>query len=158
MASDLVRGAYAGKETHLYYNDGTHALPDWIEIPRARNITVNRDRNLAEAELHGADDIGSVPGYRGFSGSFQYVRRRGNDTVFADLQTAQTNGAIIELMHLNDKRTVVGARGWKAPVLLGAFDFSDSGNDPSVVTINFALADAYDSTDDKLGVEAEEIT
>jgi hypothetical protein len=145
MASDLTRGAYSGKETYLYYNSATNATPTWVAIPRARNIQVNDGPALADVEFHGASATAQIPGYAGFNGSFEYVRRRGTDTVFAALQTAARAGNIIELVHLNGPINDSDSIGWRAPCLLGQFAETANGGDPVVVTIPFSKADAYNS-------------
>ena len=145
MASDLTRGAYSGKETFLYYNSATHASQTWVEVVRARNVQVNRGPNLAEVEFHGASETSNIPGYKRFSGSFEYVRKAGTDSVFSALETARDNGDILELGHLNGPINDADSTGWQAPVLLGEFSETANGNDGVVVTIPFAKADAYDS-------------
>lgn len=145
MASDLTRGAYSGKETKLYYNSATNASPTWVEIVRARNVQTNRGPNLAEVEFHGAAETASIPGYRKFAGSFEYVRKAGTDTVYAALIAARDAGSIIELVHLNGTILLDASVGWRCPVLLGEFSETANGNDGVVVTIPFAKADAFNS-------------
>jgi len=145
MASDLSRGAYSGKETYLYYNSATHASQTWTEIVRARNVQINRGPNLSEIEFHGASETANIPGYKRFSGSFEYVRKQGTDSVYSALETARDAGDIIELGHLNGPITDGDSTGWQCPVLLGEFSETANGNDGVVVTIPFAKADAYTS-------------
>ena len=142
-ASDLVRGAYAGKETKLYYNDGTYAIPVWVEIKRARNIQKNRGPALSEVETHGANETGNVPGYVKFAGSFEYARQRGTDTVYDALVTARDSGGIVDICHLNGTVTASTSKGWRAPVLLGESSGTDNGNDGASETFPFAKADAF---------------
>lgn len=157
MASDLVRGAYSGKETHLYYNSASHASPNWVEIPRARNITTNDGPALADVEFHGSENTSQIPGYKGFNGSLEYVRSRATDNVYDYLKSASENGDIIELMHLNAARVDdqgnlnPDAKGWTAPCIFGQFAETANGGDPVVASVPFSLADAYDSS----GVQIE---
>jgi hypothetical protein len=144
--SDLSRGAYAGKETKAYYNSATHASPTWVEIVRARNVQVNRGPNLGDVEFHGANETAAVPGYVKFSGSFEYVRRKGTDTVFAFLKAAQEAGDIVDFVHLNGTILLTASIGWRCPILLGEFSETANGNDGVVVTIPFSKADAYDGS------------
>lgn len=157
MPTDLTRGAYSGKETFLYYNTGTYASPTWVEIPRARNITVNDGPALADVEFHGSQNTSQIPGYSGFNGSFEYVRRTTTvaapDDVYDALKLASEQGDIVDMMHLNQNRveadgTTVNpdAIGWRAPCILGQFAETANGGDPVVASIPFSLADAYDST------------
>lgn len=158
MASDLTRGAVSGKETKLYYNSGTDASPTWVEIKRARNVQVNDGPSLNAVEFHGANNSSNIPGYAAFSGSFEYVKKRGADSVYDAIETARRNGDIIQLQHLNDDVATVGAKGWKAPCVIGEKSETSNGNDPVVATFPFGLADAYDELDDEVGVEEVEIT
>ena len=153
MASDLNRGAYSGKETHLYYNSATHASPTWVEIARARNITTTTGPELSDVQFHGSDNTSQIPGYSAFNGSFEYVRKRGTDSVYAAIVAAAEAGDIIQLMHLNGPEDGVGFTGWKAPCVFGQFDQPANGGDAVVSTIPFSLADAYDGTETQIGVE-----
>ncbi len=158
MASDLTRGAYSGRETYLYYNSATNATPTWTQIVRARNIQFTDGPSLTEIEFHGAAAISSIPGYEGFSGSFEYVRRRGTDAVYSALLTAMRDGDPLEFQFLNNTEATAGAIGWRAPVLLGQFQETANGSDGVVVTIPFALADAYDANGDVVVLEDVEIS
>ena len=158
MPSDLTRGAYSGKETHLYYNSATHASPTWVEVPRARNITVNDGPALADVEFHGSQNTSQIPGYSAFNGSLEYVRSRAADTVYDYLKSASEDGDIVELMHLNAPYEVGGvvnpdAKGWTAPCIFGQFAETANGGDPVVASVPFSLADAYDSSGNQIARE-----
>lgn len=154
MASDLTRGAYSGRETFFYYNSATNASPTWVELKRARNVQSNRGPNLSDIEFHGAAEMAAIPGYKKFSGSFEYVRRRGADTVYDALVAARDAGNILELVHLNGTILLDESVGWRCPVLLGEFSESANGNDGVVVTIPFSKADAYDASGDSVDYAA----
>jgi len=154
LMSDLTRGAFSGKETHLYYDSAEiWATPVWVEIPRARNIQRNRGPALSDVEFHGSPETAQLPGYRAFNGSFEYVRKRGTDDVWDFLETARDAGKIVHLMHLNGPETDPNSKGWKAPVLLGEMSGVANGGDPATETIPFGLADAYDVGENQIGVE-----
>jgi hypothetical protein len=113
MASDLTRGAYSGKETFFYYNSATYASPTWVEMKRARNIQLNRGPALTPVEFHGAAETGNIPGYKVTSGSFEYVRRKGTDAVYAALVAARDAGEILDIAHLNGTVLLDESIGWK---------------------------------------------
>jgi hypothetical protein len=150
----LTRGAYSGKETKLYYNTATYASPTWAEIKRARNVQRNRGPALTDIEFHGAEETGAIPGYKAFNGSFEYVRKRGTDAVYAALLAAQEAGDIVDLVHLNGTILLDESVGWRCPVLLGEFAETSNGNDGAVVTIPFRKADAFTSAGDAVDYEA----
>lgn len=152
MATDLTRGAYSGRETKLYYNSATHATPTWTEIPRARNIQITDGPALSEIEFHGASSTGNIPGYDRFSGSFEYVRKRGTDAVYTALKTARRNKSIVVLRFLNDDISVNGAEGVDVPVLLGESQVTANGGDGVVETFPFGKADAFDSSGNSIEV------
>ena len=155
MASDLTSGAYAGKKTVLYYDSAeTWATPTWAEIARARNVQTTEGPALTEVEFHGTGKTTSITGYDSFSGSFEYVRKSGTDAVYAYLAAARAAGDTIHLAHLNGPVDETGPTGWKAPVVLGEFSETANGNDSVVVTIPFALADAYDGSNVQIGKTA----
>lgn len=150
MPSDLTKGAYAGKKTKLYYNSATYSLPTWVEIPRARNIQKSRPRTVNDVNFHGSDDTVGVTGYKAFSGSFEYVKKRGTDSVFDFLESARENGDIVDLAHLNGPVDEADSVGWRAPVLFEASDETSNGDDAVNETFNFKLADAYDGSDNQI--------
>ncbi len=156
MASDLDRGAYAGKETYLYYNSASNASPTWVEMERVRNVQVNRGAAATEVNFHGSSATRNHHAYEAFNGSFEYVKKLGTDTVFAALETARDDQTIIELLHLNGPETGGGTAsvGWRAPVILTDFSETSNGGDSVVVTINFALADAYTAAGAQVDVSA----
>ena len=151
LATDLVRGAFSGKETFLYYNTGPTAVPVWEEIPRARNITTTDGPALTDVEFHGSPNTTQIPGYKAFNGSFELVRKKGTDTVYDALKLISETGEIVEFLHLNGTNLEVASVGWRAPVQLGEFAEVANGNDPVVATIPFGLADAYDGSDNQIG-------
>ncbi|MCD0460064.1 hypothetical protein [Roseiconus lacunae] len=153
MASDLKRGAYTGKETKTYLNTATHASATWTEMTRIRNVQVNRGPGLTEIDFHGAGSTGSIPGYQKFSGSLEYVKRRGTDAIYAALKAAQKAGTPLMIRHLDNAVDVDGAQGWDAPIILGESAESANGGDGVVENFNFAKADAYDASGDAVEVE-----
>ena len=158
MATDLEKGAFAGKDTYLYYNSATYASPTWPELVRARNVTTTRGSATTEVEMHGASQTGNIHGYETFSGSFEYVKRLGTDSVFAALESARDNKTIVDIIHLNGPETVASptdaSKGWRAPVILGEFSETANGSDGVTVTIPFVKADAYTSAGVAVNVAA----
>lgn len=149
MATDLEKGAFAGKDTFLYYNSATYASPTWVEIVRARNVQVTRGSATTEVEFHGASTTGNIHGYESFSGSFEYVKRLGTDSVFTALEAARDDRTIVDIIHLNGPEvrpagsTADPSVGWRSPVILGEFSETSNGGDSITVTIPFVKADAY---------------
>ena len=151
MATDLEQGAFAGKDTFLYLNSATYASPTWVEIVRARNVQLTRGSVTTEVEFHGASTTGNHHGYESFSGSFEYVKRLGTDTVFDALEGARDNRTVIDIIHLNGPETRPAnstadpSVGWRSPVILGEFSETSNGSESVTITIPFAKADAYTS-------------
>jgi hypothetical protein len=152
MATDLERGAYAGKDTYFYYNSATYAAPVFVEITRARNIQITRGAATSEVNFHGSDKTVNIHGYETVSGSFEYVRRLGTDAVYAHLEDVRDNKKIIEFFHLDGEETppvqtppLTPGKGWRGAFILGEFSETSNGGDSVVVTIPFVLADAYTS-------------
>lgn len=148
MATDLSRGSYSGKETFAYMNTSTHESRTWAEMSRVRNFQTDRSKALSEVEYHGAAETGNVSGYLSLSGSFEYARKIGTDTIWDALIAARDAGSIIEIAHLNGPIDEDGSKGWTAPVLIGSVSESANGNDGVVATVSWAKADAYDSSGD----------
>ncbi len=143
--TDLSRGAYSGKECHMYYNTTTYAMPTWAELVRIRNIQFNDGPELNDVQFHAAAFTSQIPGYKAFNGSLEYVRKRGTDAVYAAIKTDSDNGNIQDWLYINDEKDVDGATGWRSPIIIGEFANTSNGGDPVVETIPFSMADAYDA-------------
>lgn len=153
MSGPLTQGAYNSRTGHLYIDTADYvadplADPVWTEITRKRNLQDTDGSPLTDVEFDGASAVTAIPGLPLFNGSFELLRRRGIDAVYELLRAAKVNQTILCLLYLNQAITVENAQGWRAPVLLGEFSEPRNGNDGVVVTIPFALADAYDSNGD----------
>ena len=148
--TDLLRGAYSGKETYLYRNSGTYTTPVWDEIKRARNIQITDGPALADVEFHGAGSTSMIPGYKQFSGSIELVRKVGTDSIYTELKDTGESGGIEDWIHLNGKSDQDGAIGWRAPIALGEFAETANGGDPVVATIPIGKADAYDALENEI--------
>ena len=152
MATDLVRGAVSGKETKLYYNSATMAAPVWVEIKRAKNISITDGPALSEVEFHGAESTSNLPGYSKFSGSFTYTRRRGADPVYDFLIAARRAGNIVCVRHMLGDNAAPGTIGVEAPVLLGEGTTTANGGDAVENTFAFGKADAFDDAGNEVEV------
>ncbi|MCD0459953.1 hypothetical protein [Roseiconus lacunae] len=150
----LTRGGYSGREQKLYYDktlltDGytDDAASDeaaaWVEIPH-RNLQYTDGPGLGSVEI--GDYNFNTPGFKGLTGSFEYVRKRSADAVYAALKSAQRNGTLMRLLILSDALSVANARGVVVPVLLGETPNSGNGADPVLTTFNFGLAEAIDES------------
>ncbi|MEM6468277.1 MAG: hypothetical protein AAF802_01825 [Planctomycetota bacterium] len=148
----LERGGFSGREQKLYYDkllltDGytDDAASDepaaWVEIVH-RNLTFTDGPSLGSLEI--GDFNFGTPGFRGFSGSFEIVRKRSADAVYAALKDAQKTGKILRLLILSDNLSVANARGVVVPVLLGESANSGNGADPVIVSFNFQMCEAID--------------
>ena len=113
---------------------------------------------MSEIEFHGATSTGNIPGYSAFSGSFEYVRKRGADTVYDALVTARRAGSILEFRFMNDDNATSGAKGVQAPVLLGETSLTANGGDGVVDSFTFGKADAFDASGDAVEVTDVAIT
>lgn len=154
---NLSKGAMAGRETKLYYDSvvGSYSDPPtedavWVEITRGRNVQFNRPRTLPSVEMHGVEDSGSIPGYRSKSGSFEYVRRRGVDTVYNYLKAQADAGNPIFLRLMDGDIATSGMTGSEGPFYLGDFNEVRNGSDPVVVNITFSHADVVDHNGDRV--------
>ena len=95
--------------------------------------------------MHGAAEVGSTPGYQRTSGSFDYVKRKGTDTVWDALVAAREGRLPIEIGHLDGPINNSDSKGWQCPVYLGEFGEPSNGNDIVVVTIPWTKADVFDA-------------
>ena len=159
----ITKGAIAGKDT-FHYTDtmvGSYDSDDqtdedavWAELERTRNWRVSDGRNLQEVPFHGADIVGSITGYRAKSGSFEYVRKNGADAVFDFLFAAAKAGSVLMLRESLAAISISGTTGADYPVVLGEGEETRDGNNDVVQVFNFAFADAYDESGNRIGETA----
>ena len=132
-------------DTQTYDDDpGTDQDAVWTEVERSRNVQYEDGPELNDSPYHGAQRTGGVPGYDGFSGSFEYNLRKGTDTVYDFLKSARDNRTPILLRFMKDEMTVDGATGFEVPVLLGRWSETRDGGNDVAPTIPFQFVDCYD--------------
>lgn len=154
---NLDRGAYAGREAHVYYDSviGSYSDPPtedatWVEIKRIRNFVENDNKALTNVSMHGNTIVGAVPGERTADGSFEYVLSRAADTVYDYLVTKQRAGTPIYIRVLNDLITVNGAKGEDFPIILGEKSVTRNNNDEVVASFTWSFADVFDYNGDSV--------
>ena len=114
MPSAIMVGGEAG----LYRNSGTYASPVWVEVVLARDVTPSGGWDFVEAsdrqtalKLYAKTQIDAP---------IQVLMRA--DITNAEyalwVQSANLRKDTLDLLVLNQKRTVTGALGWRGPFLL----------------------------------------
>lgn len=159
----MTEGSFPGLDTYVYvdtmtYDDDPATDEDavWAEIERARNVQIEDGPELTKSQYNGANRTGAIVGHGDFSGSFEYPRRRGTDTVLDFLETKRKNGQPVKLRFLDQEITVDGAKGQDVPVYLGKFSETRNGSDDVAVTIPFEFGDVYD--EDGARIEVTDVT
>lgn len=71
-----------GDSCALYYNSGTHAVPVWVEITKARDVAWPIDIGEAEANARDCEFKLSEPTLIGIELNFGYQYTKGADTVY----------------------------------------------------------------------------
>ena len=144
--TDLTAGAIAGREHVLILNTGTHASPTLTEMPQARNFTFNKQRDSTTVEMHGNRVNDHTIGNITQDGSFEYVKKRGDDDIFDALKDAIDDGTIEEIGMLTGPVNLDGSVGVMYPLKLTSLNEVANGSGETVYSINFVRVHAYEGT------------
>lgn len=146
--TDLTAGVIAGREHVLVINDGTHATPDFIGMPQARNLTFNKKRDASVVEMHGSEGNDHSVGNMTKDGSFEYVKKRGTDAVYTKINNAIEDSTIEEIGILDGPADDSNSAGIAYPVKLTEMNMVANGNTETVYSVSFVKVKAYDGSDE----------
>jgi len=133
-----------GIDAALYRNLGTYASPNWSEVGNLRDVTLNMEKDDADATTRANDGwSASVGTLKSGSIDGQLTVKRTADEHFEAFRDSYFNSTPIELLVLNGPIDEVGVRG-----LRGTFEaMSFTENQPmgdiqtADVTLNIAPSD-----------------
>lgn len=110
----LIEAPVVGKDCKLYINSGTHALPTWVEVKHAINVSANLGKGEADASARYSSWKLAKGALKELEISFGYRYKQGTDTVFDTLMGAYIADTPIELAVMDAAITEAGAQGPRA--------------------------------------------
>jgi len=140
MPANVRRGIDAA----LYRNLGTYEAPNWSEVGNLRDVTVNMEKDDADATTRANNGWGaSVGTLKHGSIDGQLTVKRTADEHFEALRDSYFNSTPVELLVLNGPIDEVGVRGLRATFEAMSFTENQPMGDIQTadVTLNIAPSD-----------------
>lgn len=135
----------AGKDLYAYYNTGTQASPVWAMIKRIENLGEALGKNTAPLKTRSSKFEKIVPGQQTRGLTFNYVRKRSTDTVFAALKDSYDNDTHIQVALTDLPIATSGAKGAKAWYVVTKFDDKQDLENPWQTDIELGLVEHFES-------------
>ena len=110
----LEEAPVVGKDCKLYVNTGTHALPTWVEVDKAINVSANLGKGEADVSARYSGWKLTKGALKELEISFTYRHKVGADTVFDTLLAAYVNDTPTEFAVMDADITESGAQGPRA--------------------------------------------
>lgn len=111
-----------GYEGALYYNNGTTAVPVWLEIDTARDVTLNLSRNDVDDTSRTTDGWRSrLAGLAEWGADFEMVYNTAN-TAWQKVRQSFFNNTIIEVLILDGDILVDDNEGIRGNVFVTNFE------------------------------------
>lgn len=109
----VTAGEQLGLNAKTYYNTGTHGSPTWVEITRAKEVSIPIKGNEAKIDSRASGYQFFLKGLIEVGLELGYMYTRGTDTVWTALITNALARVPtpIEFWCGDDTITLVGARG-----------------------------------------------
>lgn len=142
MPTAMEKTHAVGKDCKLYYSTGTRALPVWVAIPKAINVSINLGKGEADASSRETPwklQKGALKELE-FTFTYRYLKG-GADLVFEYLRDQFLNDTCVEYAVVDGDITYTGAVGVKA--FCEVFGMNISQELESTQEIEFTLKPAY---------------
>ena len=107
-------GAKLGLQAKLYRNTGTYAVPVWVEVQNAKDVTLNLETGEADVSTRANNGWrATLPTLKEASVEFEMVWDT-DDAGFAAIQTAFFSNAPLEFAVMDGAITQTGSQGLRA--------------------------------------------
>lgn len=108
-----VDNVMVGINGGLYRNTGSYSTPTWVEITAVRDVTPNAPWDMGDASSRGSRAKLSAKTQMDLSVS-AVVRANPADAGYSALYDSSIGTGLLDLLVLNGKLTVEGAKGFRA--------------------------------------------
>ncbi len=125
-----------GRASKTYLDtDSDWTNPTWLEITRVIDETYTPSVELASGGSRAEEYTQNEVGSRTFEWNMTYRYDKCDDTVYAALLAAFVSGSPLFMLFLDGPVSVVGSRGWKAPILISTMPHARNLGDLVEVTV-----------------------
>lgn len=130
----------------LYYNSATHATPTWVEVKRAKDVSVPLSKDEADTSRRESKWKFSKGAQREGALEFGYQYKSGADTVFDMLLDSFLNGTAVQFAVMDGDITASGNQGLRAFMEVFDFPHDEPLADGVVYNIGLKLTDHEESS------------
>lgn len=109
----ISAGSSIGQAGKLYYNSGTNASPVWVEIKRAKDVSIPLTKGEADVSRRESAWEMFIGALKSVGLTFGYQHKRGTDTVRTALLESFVNGTPMQFAAMDQDITADGAFGVK---------------------------------------------
>lgn len=114
-----------GLSCELSYNTGTYAVPVWVEIDLARDVTMSLEAAEADASTRSSGGWRETIQSLKDAGLEIEVANDSADTAFTAIKDAFINGTNLEVLILDGPVATVGSQGLRMTCAVSAFSRSE---------------------------------
>ena len=143
----MTSRAKAGRKGKLYYNAGTHASPSWVEVKRAKDVSVPNDKDKVEIDDRNSEEKKSVGGGRSKELSFGYTHQVGTDSVFSVLLDSYNNNTAVEFAVMDGAIGTAGSKGWRGYYEVFKLENSQELNSPMAYDVDCSLTEHEEASE-----------
>ena len=130
-----------GIDAALYRNLGTYAAPNWSEVGNLRDVTVNMEKDEADATMRENNGwAASVGTLKKGSVDGQLAVKKTADAHFAAFRDSYENSTPIELLILNGPIDEVGVTGRRATFECMSFTENQPMTDIQTADVSLKIA------------------
>lgn len=133
----MAASSVVGRSAKLYYNSATHAVPTWVLIDQAIDVSVVLNKGKADVSCRASSYRKSGAGLKDVRIEFGYLHQNGADTVFDALLASYVSDTPKQLAAMDVAIATSGAQGMRAYMV--AFDMSQGQEMEDGVKFNFVF-------------------
>ena len=131
----ISQGSAIGQSGKLYRNTGTHASPVWVEIKRAKDVSIPFSKGEADVSRRESDWEMFIGALKTVGLEFGYQHKRGADADRTALVASMLLGTPIEFAVMDDDITTDGAYGVRGYMEVFEFPFDQPLKDGQTVAV-----------------------
>lgn len=143
-ATPVSIGELVGYEAVLNYNTGTHAVPVWVTITRAKDVSLNASKGMAEISSRISRFKFKKGALKELSLEFGYMYSKGTDSVWTMLNDSFVNGTAVEFWVGDATITLQGAKGWRFYGEVSDFSYEQALEDAETFNVKVEPTTSYD--------------
>lgn len=112
--ADIESGPVVGLNCRMYYNNGSHGTPSWIEMTKAIDVGANLGKGEGDVSARFSKFKLTKGALKDWEFTFGYRHIRGTDTVFDKILDSYVNGTPVEFAIMDGDISLSKCQGPRA--------------------------------------------